>query len=183
MAVPAAHRLRGIPPRFVVVSDALWPAELHAQVTFEGFHRYSNATDRPPHIGRCYRPSSHRSPSGQSGAEHTGSCRVQASASGSPVEGPGCRGDLHLPAEVSQLSFEVRWLVGDLHEPVGGSVRELSADGRGRRAFQTGLPGAPLGSGRRRQRGTHAPLGGGRQPPVTRRMRSVRPGRGRARSR
>jgi hypothetical protein len=30
MAVPAGHRLREEWPWFVVVSDALWPAELHA---------------------------------------------------------------------------------------------------------------------------------------------------------
>jgi hypothetical protein len=31
MAVSAGHRLKGIWSRFVVVSDALWPAELHAR--------------------------------------------------------------------------------------------------------------------------------------------------------
>jgi hypothetical protein len=31
MAVPAGHRMRGKCLRFVVVSDALWPAELHAR--------------------------------------------------------------------------------------------------------------------------------------------------------
>jgi hypothetical protein len=32
-----------------------------------------------------------------------------------------------VPAELSELPFEVCWLVGDLHEPVGGSVGDLPA--------------------------------------------------------
>jgi hypothetical protein len=47
-----------------------------------------------------------------------------------------------VPAELSEPSFEVCLLVGDLHEPVGGSVRELAADGRGRWAFHELLWGA-----------------------------------------
>jgi hypothetical protein len=39
-------------------------------------------------------------------------------------------------------SFQVCWLVGDLHEPVGGSVRDLAADGRRRRTFDELLWGA-----------------------------------------
>jgi hypothetical protein len=39
MAVPAGHRLRKIRPRFVVVSDALWPAELHALVPISAAQR------------------------------------------------------------------------------------------------------------------------------------------------
>jgi hypothetical protein len=46
-----------------------------------------------------------------------------------PVERPGCRGDLDVPAEVPEPSFELCRLVGHLHEPVGGSVRDLPADG------------------------------------------------------
>jgi len=45
---------------------------------------------------------------------------------------------------VPELSFEVGWPVGDLHQPVGGAVRELPADGGGRRAFQEFVRG-PVG--------------------------------------
>src|SRR5215216_454460 len=38
MAVPAGHRFEENGPRVVVVSDALWPAELHAQECSLGPH-------------------------------------------------------------------------------------------------------------------------------------------------
>src|SRR5439155_546713 len=62
-------------------------------------------------------------------------CWALTSASRSPVEGSGCRTDLDVPSELLQLSFEVCWLVGHFHEPVGGSGWNLSVDDRGRRAF------------------------------------------------
>src|SRR5215210_7620740 len=54
MAVPAGHRLREYGPWFVVVSDALWPAELHARISFRsciGVHCWSLSSL----LGRCYR--------------------------------------------------------------------------------------------------------------------------------
>ena len=37
--------------------------------------------------------------------------------------------DLDVPAEVAEPGLEVGWLVGDLHEPVGGSIGDVGADG------------------------------------------------------
>ena len=63
-------------------------------------------------------------------------CWAPTSAFRSPVEGAGCHTDLDVPSELVQLSFQVCWLVGHFHDPVGGSVGNLSPDGRGRGALQ-----------------------------------------------
>jgi len=70
------------------------------------------------------------------------SCWALASASCSPVEGPCSGGDLDVPAEPPELSFEVCWPMGYIHQPVGGSVGDLPADGRRRRAFHEFVWGA-----------------------------------------
>src|SRR5580704_1183138 len=63
-------------------------------------------------------------------------CR-SASGSRSPVERerPGGGGDRDAPADSLQLLLEAGWLVGDLHEPVGGAIVQLPADDRGRWSF------------------------------------------------
>ncbi len=47
-----------------------------------------------------------------------------------------------MPADSPELLLKVRWLVRDLHQPVGAAVVELPADDRGCRSFHEFVGGA-----------------------------------------
>ena len=56
---------------------------------------------------------------------------VGGPVSASPVERPRRRVDLHVPAELDELPFEVCGPVRDLDDPVGGAVAQPPLDDRG----------------------------------------------------
>src|ERR1019366_9733968 len=49
--------------------------------------------------------------------------------SGAPEKRAGRRRDRDVPAELAKLPFEVRWLMRNLHDPVGRPVRGAPLDG------------------------------------------------------